>query len=383
MLELTYLLIFYISGAYAGITYFFAFFLDHQLSPLPFGAFTIVAILFCFVKKTPSYRINTKSFKSAFLKMVFAFFIPLIGFTVLYKGEAALPSLSVATPYLIVFLTDSVLLLQLLRHQSGTNDHKTFSKYQRKQALAFFGFTFLGTVCRLFELIWHAINLFIFKPIGYVIFAAMSSLSQSVEDGQAAGLVNNNSYNDVLASEKEKADFDGVRWHDVVTSILGDNKETAPETHTNPILMAIIITVLALVMIFLFILFIKNISKDRKKVFTVYEEREDSTEESTAMERLKKHFAPPDIQIRYYYKEFMKKSETERLRLIDADTTQDIMNKYLHNQSLSNDGKGEEHSKEQARVATSITNLYRKTRYSTSPATKEEASIMKKLMKSC
>ncbi len=382
MLEIAYLLIFYVSAIYSVVTYFLAFFLNYQLSPLPFGILMAMIFLVYFVAKPGKYRTNGKAFKSTSVKLILGLYTPLLALTFLYKAENALPALSVATPYLIVFLTSMVLLLQLLRHQAGTKDKKNFEKFQRLQALGFFAFTILGTVGRLFELIMRAINLLIIRPVGYLIFAAMSSLSQTVENGNAEGLGTNNNFNNVVEQEKIEAGFDGANWKEVVNSILSREEEKVTEpTMFFKILSAVVIAILAIVIIIVFIVIIRNLSKDRKKNFVIHEEREDSVENYETATRLKKHFAPPDIQIRYYYKEFMKKSDSEKHRLKDSDTTKDIMGKYLRKQSMEHNVPNP--SSQEVETSTALTDLYRKTRYSTKEVTKDDAALMKKLIKSC
>lgn len=381
MLEIAYLLIFYISAAYAGIAYFLSFFFENQISPLPFAVLMAIIVLIYFLGKGSYHRVNQNSFKKSFSNLLLMFFLPLVTITMLYKGENALPALSSATPYLIVFLTDSILLLQSLRHQAGTHDHKTFEKYQKRQTLAFFTFIFLGTVGRLFEVIMYLINTFIIKPAGYIIFAVMSAFSQGVEELPTEGTLTENPFTEAVKNEMEKAEFDKITLHDAMQSILADAPEETGPSRLTEILTIVVTIVVAILLVGLFILFIRNISKDKRKSLIIQEKREDSTEEYSTPTQLKKHFAPPDIQIRYYYKEFMKKSETEKQRLKDSDTTTDIMCKYLHKQSAKNDTA--EPSSQQLDAAASLTDIYRKTRYSTQAVTKEDASNMKKLIKSC
>ncbi len=309
-------------------------------------------------------------------------FVPFLALTFLYKPENALPALSVATPYLIVFLTSMVLLLQVLRHQAGTKDKKAFEKHQRIQALCFFGFTIAGTVGRLFEFVMKLINFFILKPVLYVVTGLVSSLSQAAESGEKGGLVINNDYTNILQQEKEEANFEGVYWRDVINSILRKEPEVTQEpSKLIKILSVIIVVIIAVVIIFLFILILKGLSKDRKKTLDIQEQREDSVEEYATKERLKKHFAPADIQIRYYYKEFMKKSDTNNAHLQESDTTKDIMGKYIRKHTINNELN--EPSSKQKEVCTDLTDIYRKARYSTQIVTKEDAAKMKKLIKSC
>lgn len=378
MLEITYFLTFFVSCLYGGLVYFLKFFTDYTLSPIPFGILMVFIICYHFIGKTWGYKMTTNSFKNTFLKLLAGFYLPLIAATMLYDGDTALPALSAATPYIIVFLTSSVLLLQLLRHSSGARDRKVFEKYQRKQALAFFAVTFLGTVGHLFELILYVINAYIIKPVGYLIFALMSGTSQIVEDFQQNPSVND--FQTTVQDAKDALEFESLQ--DVIL-------ENRPITDTIPNtdipfqenLSTIVTVVLAIVSILILILILKNLSKERRKTILFTEEREDSTEEYISKTTLKKHFAPPDIQIRYYYKEFMKKSESDHRRVAESDTTADIRKHYLDKQADNSNGLGVSDTQTDASAA--LTDLYRKTRYSTQAVNKEDVATMKKWFKSC
>ena len=63
MLEIAYLLIFYISAAYAGIAYFLSFFFENQISPLPFAVLMAIIVLIYFLGKGSYHRVNQNSFK--------------------------------------------------------------------------------------------------------------------------------------------------------------------------------------------------------------------------------------------------------------------------------------------------------------------------------
>ena len=58
------------------------------------------------------------------------------------------------------------------------------------------------------------------------------------------------------------------------------------------------------------------------------DEREEILEIEKPEEKIRKRFTSPRVLVRYYYKEFMKKAESEKNRIHKADTTEDIFRKY-------------------------------------------------------
>ena len=379
MLEIAYLLVFFISCAYALVTYFLAFFMDYQMSPLPFGILMLGVVFYYFIGKTGGFRTTSKSFKSTFVKTFFLFFLPGIILTILYQGEKAVPALSAATPYLIVFLTSSVLLLQLLRHTSGTNDQKKFEKFQRKQAFAFFLVTFLGTVCKLFEISFYLINRFLIRPVALVFAGLFGTMSQGVAHGDIFG---KGGFLDSVNSQVQENNPQNLQ--DVIGQTRPLDSTVTEETIAQPVsrTFTIVVTiVIAIILIVILVLILTGIKKERKKTIVIHEEREDSIEDDVITTKLKKHFAPPDIQIRYCYRQFMKKSIYENHGLKDSDTTQDISRKYLKKQMYKQNTKAP--SSQQLETTSALTELYRKTRYSSEPASKEDAALMKKLIKHC
>lgn len=383
MLEIAYLLTFFISCAYALLTYFCSFFMDQTISPLPYGILLVCVLLFYFLGKTGGYRTTTTSFKSTFFKTLFLIFIPGILLSTLYQGEKALPALSTATPYLIVFLTSGIFLLQLLRHTSGTADQKKFERFQKIQAFSFFLAAFVGTVFHVFEWIMYALNLIIIRPIGYIFAGLFSSISQSVAGTESQSIFFGedgyiNFMKDVHKETGQLSVEDAMNGFRDFISNEAAQKEPQPVSQTLSIIVTVVI---AVVLVFVLILILTGVKKEKRKTLIIDEKREESIEDYAIPERLKKHFAPPDIQIRFYYKKFMKKANSENARLTIADTTRDISDKYLKSQQLKHNSS--EKTLEQTHAASELTNLYRKTRYSHQPVNKEDVATMKKLLKSC
>ena len=98
--------------------------------------------------------------------------------------------------------------------------------------------------------------------------------------------------------------------------------------------------------------------------------REEILEIKEPEEKVKKRFTSPRVLVRYYYKSFMKKAESEEYQIQKADTTEDISRKYQDKHTRSNE----------ADVAW-MKELYRKARYSHEEITKEDAANMKKMVR--
>ena len=80
----------------------------------------------------------------------------------------------------------------------------------------------------------------------------------------------------------------------------------------------------------------------------------------------------PEIIIRYYYREFMKKSEAKKHKLESSDTTKEILTKYKTWNTVTT---------KQTVAADEATALYQKTRYGKAKMTQAEATRMKALVK--
>ena len=112
------------------------------------------------------------------------------------------------------------------------------------------------------------------------------------------------------------------------------------------------------------------IKKQKIKPGILEDERETISDFAEPEAKLKKNSTSPRVVVRYYYRKFMKKAETEEKRIHKADTTDDIEKKYVlprGSKELSNT----KHIKE----------IYRKARYSNVIISKEDATKMKKLVK--
>ena len=112
--------------------------------------------------------------------------------------------------------------------------------------------------------------------------------------------------------------------------------------------------------------------RKKSKPVAIEDEREDCFEEVTLKEVLKKRFVRPELIIRYYYREFMKKSEAKKHSLKLSDTTTEILSKYQ---------EWHEVTPEQTEEAKEATVLYQKTRYSKEKMTQTDARRMKALVK--
>lgn len=313
-----------------------------------------------------SYDVTYKRFKKIFLTIfwiyvgVFAFFVG----DDLVKGEIAMIA---AVPFLVILLVAGIFLLQMLRFQSGSADKKKLEKHQRRQLVSFMIAATALTVGNVVEFLY----IYVFFPLSKLVFGAVTGLAVYVVglfDGKKK-LPPREEFNwefDKFLEEIEKIESSTETfWGKIPEKV--QEEVVQKELDYTPIY--IIFAVAAAIVIFA-VLF--GSTRKKRKPAAIEDEREDCYEEVAREQVLKKYSLRPEIVIRYYYRRFMKKSETKKRKLETSDTTKDILAKY-HAENCA--------TPEQSEEAREATELYRRTRYSKEEMSHADANRMKALVK--
>jgi len=281
------------------------------------------------------------------------------------KGEVAM---MVAGPFLVLFLGSGIFLLQMLRYQTGSGDKKKLEKYQRRQMVIFLVAAVVLTAGNIVELLYayviYPISKLVFGAVGGLLVYIVNKLGSAPKPPREFGNSRNfEEYAEQLREAQEK-----------IESVYGPIRERMRAYDPNPKEMDYVpvfigIAVVASIVIFAVMLGGKRI---KRKQAAIEDAREEFYDEVPVEEAIKKRSARSEIVIRYYYREFMKKSETKKHRLEASDTTNEILTKY----QAWNDVTAE-----QTAEAKDATALYQKTRYSKEKVTRTDANRMKALVK--
>ena len=268
----------------------------------------------------------------------------------------------------MIFLVSGIFLLQMLRYQTGSGDKKKLEKYQRRQLVIFLVAAMVLTAGNVVELLYtyviYPISKLVFGVVGGLVIFTISKLDRPREVAKEFGHNRDfEEYAEQLREAQEKME-----------SIWGPIRERMQAYDPNPKEMDytpvfIGIAVVAAIVIFAVMLGGKRI---KRKQAAIEDAREDFYDEVPVEEVIKKRSVRPEIVIRYYYREFMKKSETKKHKLEISDTTNEILAKY----QAWNDA-----TQEQTAEAEEATVLYQKTRYSKAKVTRTDANRMKALVK--
>lgn len=131
---------------------------------------------------------------------------------------------------------------------------------------------------------------------------------------------------------------------------------------------------IVIVVVLLFVLNKEN-QKNKIKQGVLEDEREEILDTEAPNTRVKKNSSSPKLQVRYYYKSFMKKAESEEQRIHRADTTDSIEEKYIskNNDVVRNTSAMNELDE--------VKKIYRTARYSNYEISKEDATKIKKLVR--
>jgi len=312
------------------------------------------------------YTITYRRFKKMYLTIfwiytaMFAFFVA----EDTLKGGVAM---IVTIPFLVILLVSGVFLLQMLRFQAGAAEKKGLEKYQRKQLVAFMIAATLLTIGNIVELLY----VYVLYPLSELVLGAamavivyiVSKLDSPLKPPKEIGDMGK-SLGEFFEERQEILDNVETIWGKIPEGI---KEEAGKEPDYTPVFIGL--AIVAAIVIFAVMFGDKS---KKKKQAAIEDEREDCFEEVTLKEVLKKRFVRPEIIIRYYYREFMKKSEAKKHKLEISDTTKEILVKY---QEWNNA------TPKQAAEAKEATALYQKTRYSKTKMTQTDARRMKALVK--
>ena len=313
------------------------------------------------------YDVSYKRFKKTYI-IIFWAFAAVFAFFVgedKVKGEVALVTV---VPFLLILLVSGVFLLQMLRYQSGAADKKKLEKYQHRQLIIFMAAATVLTLGNLVELLYT----YVFFPLTNLVLEAgmallvyiVSRIDKPLKPPKEIGdNGKNRDFQEYAKETYEKIEASLAPIKNRMQELSGEPKDL----DLTPLI--IIVVVLGAIVILAVMIGGK---RNKKKQAAIEDEREDCYDEVAVHKELKKRFVRPEIVIRYYYREFMKKSEAKKYKLEASDTTKEILAKYkAWNKATT----------EQTAEAEEATALYQKTRYSKEEMTHTDAKRMKALVK--
>lgn len=313
------------------------------------------------------YYITYRRFKKTYL-IFFWIYVAVFVFFIAenrIKGEVAM---IVTGPFIVMLLVSGIFLLQMLRFQEGTGDKKKLEKYQWGQLVIFMIAAIILTAGNVVELLY----LYVFYPLSKMLLGAgmavvvyiVSMLDSPLKPPKEIGDVGTN-LKEFFEERQEALENVETIWGKIPEKIKEEIVIKEPDYAPVFIIFAIVAAIVIFAVMF------GDTTKKRKPA-AIEDDREDCFEEVALKEVLKKRFVRPEIVIRYYYREFMKKSEAKKHRLEASDTTKEILTKYK---------TWNEVTPEQTTEAGEVTSLYQKTRYSKAKITQADANRMKALVK--
>ena len=317
---------------------------------------------------TENYHMGYIGFKTLFRRMLLLYFIPIAILVSFADTLVGIRSLGVTVPYLIIFVSMGIMLLQLLRHQSGTADKKIFEKYQMKQTGVFFLSSFLLTVGGVARMVGDFLYDYMVKPFMMTVLGVVNYTSYVIESLTSDQTTQNKmqSYTHYVQSQ----DYDTTLEY-MEEGILNDvPKNPKPPADYVPMDVTIFAVLFGIAILVILFFILKGEKKEKAKQGVLEDEREEILDIQKPEVKVKKHFSSSKGLVRYYYKEFMKKAESEEVLIQKADTTKDISRKYQQKHTSSNE----------ADVAW-INEVYRKARYGHEEISKEDARNMKKIVR--
>lgn len=306
------------------------------------------------------YFIQYGAFRTTFQRMFIPFVFPVAFFY--FDVHRGFDSLTEAIPYLVDFLASGVLLLQNLRHEEGSSDKKKFERFQIKQTIVFFFVCLAITLGRLAEIIGNFVYLWIIRPAAAVIMRVFWEIVRF--------FVN-------LIPERKgfKLDQDFIEHVDNIAkenpSYLGAmvQKEMMKQDWSKKSDYTLLLAAIGIIVAIVGFGILMGHKGKQRVAPVVEDEREELLEVEPPATKLKKRSLQPEIVVRFYYRSFMRKVDTKTRNVLRSDTTAEIAEKY------------EAPSKDKAEAVEELTGIYRKTRYSRTLVTRQDASRMKTLMK--
>lgn len=319
------------------------------------------------------YYMTYRRFRKMYLASFWIYAFIVIFFTAedFVMGEKAL---LVGGPFFVIILVAGSFLLQLLRMNSGTKDKQKLEKHQRRQLILFLMIAVLFTAGNVMEFLYR----YIIFPISEVMFGTVLSagvfvimqLTAMVQDRDVSKFKQSDWKEFIEAAAEEGGGLEAINdAFGQIRDIYSAGGPAEPiELDVTLLALAAIVLVAIVILIILF-----GGQKGKHKQAAIEEETEAYFDDDVKTKQvLKKNFVSPAISIRYYYREFMKKSETHKHSLKPSDTTEEILEKYNTRNIVST---------EQTKEAEEATALYQKTRYSNASMTHEDAGRMKALVK--
>lgn len=334
---------------------------DSRLGQLQF---ILPWVYFVTISISERYKLYYDSFLSLFRTLL----ILIVTVDVLlcfYNGGQGFSSIGCAVPYFIVFLGAGVLLLQSLRYASSRGDKKRFEKFQYRQTAAFFGSCILLTVGRVVELFAWLYHAFV-QPVFEFAFLYLVQLFRALFTTENPSVNKNVIDQAYLKFYENNAAKQLPDLKNKLSKIVDASEKNYKQTDYT----VAIVIVGILVVIFVFILLMGGKQK-KHAAEEVLDERESVEAEDEPEVKLKKRSGNPLLVIRYYYRAFIRKTETSKRPVFASDTTKDIREKYLKRRSEAKEVTGE------------LTEIYRRARYSGQSMTKEDAAKMRSLVEQC
>ncbi len=405
MMGVFYKVVFDISCYYLFVTFFFSYVADYKTNPMSFGVFLLAALVLGFSEQlkrlnsrramalasitVPALTLLTETeligrievlllwvyfaamvlkesyvayhyhFLEKFRILLWTLLVP--GIFMVFDSKAGVPALTLAVPYVIIFLAAGVMTLQTARYRAAKESRKQFERFQIGQTLCFFLLCFLLTSAGLLEKLYLGIlrpAAMLIAQAGVRVFAAIIMLFPV----EPPDLYIDREGFEYELSKAEPSDIRVERneWAEMIMEMAEQNEVA------DPTILYVTVTVLFAVVL-LIVLMSKHSASVRIKALDV--EREDMEEPDEQVQKPCRHSVHPELVVRFYYREFMKKAESKAQSVELSDTTEEIEEKYKKKVSANPENAEE------------IKQLYRSIRYGKKKAEKEDAARMKVLVK--
>lgn len=307
-------------------------------------------------------------FRESFGHLLWIF--PFLALLILFRTEQGIAALRESAPYIIIFLTSGVSLLQTLRHRSESDDQKRLAKYQGGQTIGFFLLCMLLTVGGLLELLEDIVLKKLLIPAGLFLGSELLQFMQFAREllwklfRNREGTANRTREDYAEYVEKLME-----RQEPIEQMKVSPDPPLIDRGEVNYTVVALLIA--AAVAVVLFFVF-RNSTKKRVRGNAIFDERETLPEEKKAKKRKKRRTADPEEAVRMYYRKFMQKAAGQTHKVKRQDTTEEIREKYE---------QGREADMERIAPATAeLTEIYRVARYRGKETTKASAGRMKILL---
>lgn len=275
--------------------------------------------------------------------------------------EEGVPALEEAVPYLLVFLTTGVFMLQVLRYRAATESRRKFEKYQLIQTISFFGVCLAVFATNLMDMLYEHV---ILPAKDYALLLLKGLFTGLFDRGVRVDIISKSDYEkfreELANAEGAETFVQGNEWAEMIQE-LAPPPETTDMTSTW-ITLGVILGIIVL-------LILLGNQGHKIKVAALDVEREKIEGDAPQTVKIKKRSLRPEVVVRYYYREFMKKAESRTIELAESDTTEEIKEKYKKKANAKPE-KAEE-----------ITRIYRKTRYSKATVTAEDAAKIKSMVR--